>query len=85
MTEEALERALRVKERHLAELLSKANVVSVGVGYRQRAGQLTEEVVLVVNVMRKLPLYQLRPQDVIPPVLDGVPVDVQESGAVRAL
>lgn len=85
MSEDTLERALRVKERHLAQLLSKANVISVGVGYRQRAGQLTGEVVLVVNVMRKLPLHQLRPEDVIPPILDGVPVDVQESGAVQAL
>jgi hypothetical protein len=84
MSDDMLRRAIEVKERYLEQLLGKANVLSVGVGYRQRGGRLTEEVVLVVNVTRKVPLRQLRPEDVVPPTIEGIPVDVQETGPLRA-
>ena len=85
MSDDALQRALQVKERHLTRLLGKANVLSVGVGFRQQGGRLTDQVVLVVNVTRKLPLSQLRPEDVLPRTIEGIPVDVQETGPLRAL
>jgi len=43
--EEAILRAQTVEERHESQLLKKANAVSVGIGYRERRGQLTDEVV----------------------------------------
>jgi len=67
------------------ELMSKANVVGVGLGLRQRAGEHTGEPALVVMVSKKVPIEFLSPRDVIPASLDGVPVDVQEIGEVRAL
>ena len=85
MNDDALRRATEVKERHVAQLLSKANVLSVGVGFRQRGGRVTDEVVLVVNVTRKLPPDQLRPEDVVPRTIEGIPVDVYETGVLRAL
>lgn len=85
MNDDTLRRAMEVKERHVAQLLSKANVLSVGVGFRQRGGRVTDEVVLVVNVTRKLPLDQLRPEDVVPRTIEGIPVDVYETGVLRAL
>jgi hypothetical protein len=84
MTDDTLRRAMEVKERHVAQLLSKANVLSVGVGFRQRGGRVTDEVVLVVNVTRKLPLDQLRPEDVVPRTIEGIPVDVHETGVLHA-
>ena len=66
------------------ELMSKANVVGVGLGLRQRAGQHTGEPALVVMVSKKVPNEKLSPRDVIPASLDGVPVDVQEVGELRA-
>ena len=78
------ERALDAKHRHQAELMSKANVVGVGVGFEQKGGQKTDTVAVVVMVRRKLPLAQLAPRDVVPEELEGVPVDVQEVGEVRA-
>ncbi len=60
--------------------MSKANVVGVGIGLRQRQGQPGEEIVLVVMVSRKVSREQLRPQDIIPQEIEGVPVDVQEVG-----
>jgi hypothetical protein len=59
-------------------------VVGVGVGLRSRGGTHTQEVVLVVMVSRKLPWRMLAEEDRIPSELDGVPVDVQEVGELRA-
>jgi hypothetical protein len=81
----ATQKASQVKRAHQAELMAKANGVGVGVGYRQVGGERTETVALVVMVSRKLPAAQLAPQDVLPNEIEGVPVDVQEVGEVRAL
>jgi len=76
---------MEVKARYEAALLRKANVVGVGIGFRERGGELTGEIALVVNVTRKLPATQLSPQDIIPDRIEGIPVDVRETGAIRAL
>ncbi len=81
---EAYQKAMAVKEKHEEDLLNKANVEGVGVGLRRRAGELTDEVVLVVMVTRKVPRTQLAPEDLVPPEIEGVPVDIQKIGHVRA-
>ncbi len=73
-----------VKEKHEEALLNKANVMGVGVGLRMRAGELTDDVVLVVMVTRKVPRAQLAHEDFVPSEIEGVPVDIQEIGHVRA-
>jgi hypothetical protein len=85
VSEKAVQQAIAVKARHEARLMQKANVVGVGVGFRERGGKLTDEVALVVNVIRKLPEDQLAPEDLIPTEIEGVPVDVYETGEIRAL
>jgi hypothetical protein len=80
----AYERAERVRDEYQAELMGKSNVVGVGVGLRERGGDYTSEVVVVVFVSRKLPAAQLNPDDLIPPEIDGVPIDVQEIGEIGA-
>lgn len=82
--EEAQQRAEAVRRAHLSELLAKANVVGVGVGWRERGGATTNEVALVVLVRRKVPGHQLTPEDRIPSAIEGVPVDVKEVGDLRA-
>ncbi len=84
MNESAILRAMDVKARYEASLMKKANVVAVGVGFRQRGGEQTYEVALVVSVTRKLPPAQLSPQDLIPDRIEDVPVDVRETGTIRA-
>ncbi|MBO9362890.1 MAG: hypothetical protein J7452_11895 [Thermoflexus sp.] len=81
---EAITHIREVKQRREAELLRKPNVVAVGIGYRQRGGRPSDELCLVVSVRRKVPLEGLAPEDRIPPEIDGIPVDVQEVGALRA-
>jgi len=84
VSEEELAHVRAVKAAYERELLQKANVVGVGVGLRSRAGQFTDELSIVVSVDHKVPLEALDPVDVIPCELDGVPVDVQPVGALRA-
>ena len=78
------EKIRAIRRAYEAELMSKANVVGVGVGFQQQGGERTGEMALVVMVKKKVPLEQLAPEDVIPASLEGVPVDVQEVGELRA-
>jgi hypothetical protein len=79
-----LERLRAVKEQYEADLMQKPNVVGVGIGLRQRGGQLTGEPAIVVSVTHKAPAALMAPEDVIPTELDGVPVDVQSVGKLKA-
>lgn len=85
MSDQTMQRILEVKHRHEQELLRKANVVAVGVGFCTRGGVLTKEVGIVVSVKNKLALSELNPQDVIPAMIENVPMDVVETGKIRAL
>jgi hypothetical protein len=80
-----LARVQDVKRAYEAELLAKANVVGVGVGLRSRGGASGREVAIVVMVTRKVPRKQLAPADIVPNEIDGIPVDVQEVGEIKAL
>jgi hypothetical protein len=79
-----MERVRAVKEAHTDELMSKANVVGVGVGLLERGGVRTQTVAVVVMVKRKVPRARLSAADIIPTEIDGVPVDVREVGEISA-
>ena len=83
-TTEAVEKVRSVKAKYQEELMNKANVVGVGIGFRHRVGQRTEEVVLVVMVDKKVAATALAEADLVPSKLEGVVVDVQEVGRIRA-
>lgn len=85
MSDQTMQRILEVKRRHEQELLRKANVVAVGIGHRRRGGQQTPEVCIVASVKNKVPASNLKPGDRIPATIEGVPVDVVETGEIRAL
>lgn len=78
------EEVKRAKERFEAELLRKANVVGLAVGRKVVGGRETDELCVVVLVRRKLPLQELRPQDVVPPRVDDIKTDVIETGDIEA-
>lgn len=82
-TQEQVDRASAVLRVHREDLLSRANVVAVGVGFVERGGHLTDEVALIVKVTRKVPRERLAREELLPQELDGVPVDVQEVGDVH--
>jgi hypothetical protein len=83
--EKSMAEVKAIKDRYQTELLRKANVVGVAVGYREKAGQMTDQVVLTVMVKKKVPLSQLDAKDVIPTEIEGVMIDVKEVGEIRAL
>ena len=74
-----------IKEKYTSELLRKTNVVGVAVGYKEKGGQKTEMLSLVVMVRKKVQASKLKARDVVPPEIDGVVTDVREVGEIKTL
>jgi hypothetical protein len=77
-------RIREIKDRFEDMILIKANVVGVGIGLREQAGERLDEVCLVVMVTHKVPRVELAPEDLIPTEIEGVGVDVQTVGELKA-
>lgn len=72
------------RAKHTKELMQKANVVGVGLGYKQKKGKHTKQISIVVFVEKKFLLDELLPKDVVPMQLNGFDTDVIESGKFYA-
>jgi hypothetical protein len=68
-----------------AVLTAIAGVTGVGIGFRTRAGRVTDEVVLRVHVRRKRPLSEIPEGERIPCMFAGVPTDVTEDFSLRSI
>lgn len=66
-------------------MLSKDNVVGVGMGYKHVRGVPTDKVSLVVLVKKKVPAPDLPPNQMIPRSVGTVRTDVIEVGEMRLL
>lgn len=75
---------IEAQRRFQLELLAKANVVGVGIGYKTDNGVQTDQLAIVALVDQKKPDIALRESDRIPPELQGIKTDVVEVGTVRA-
>ncbi|MBN1147354.1 MAG: hypothetical protein JXA78_08860 [Anaerolineales bacterium] len=75
----AVEKAQAVRQAYQDRLMSKANVVRVGVGLLHKRGKRSDEIGLVVIVRRKLPKSLLAPEDILPERIEGVAIDVKEA------
>lgn len=82
--QQEVRRASEVQARYADQLMSKAHVVGVAVGYTAQGGETTSDIGVIVMVDQKLPSDELDPEDLIPRELDGVRVDVQETGVFHA-
>jgi len=73
--------------KYLDLIFSKPRVTAVGIGYRHKAGERTDELCLVVNVKEKLP--EVPRAEMVPQELKygklRVRTDVYESGDIRAM
>lgn len=74
-----------VKAQVGAELLSKPNVLAVGIGFKEVAGVRTSDLAIITSVSQKLPKVQLSADELLPAFVESVPVDVQQVGVIRAL
>ena len=67
-----------VKMKHEEQLMRLPNVTGVGIG--DKAGKT----VIKVFVKHKVPESSLRPQEIVPKLLEGYETDVEEIGIVTA-
>lgn len=79
------DRIREIKDKHTHELLKLKGVVGVGIGKKVVAGKETDQLAIIVFVDRKIPESTLEKTDIVPESLEGIPLDVQEVGTVRAL
>lgn len=75
---------IEAQRRFQWQLLAKANVVGVGIGYKVDNGVQTDQLAIVALVDQKKPEAALHESDRIPPEIQGVKTDVVEVGTVRA-
>ncbi len=73
-----------VKRQYEAQLMSMTNVVATGVGYKIAGDTPTDEVSVVVSVIKKLPLAQLTEATTVPKTIGGMKTDVIETGLIVA-
>lgn len=81
---EAISAARALLQQHSKGLLSRANVIATGVGYKVTGGKSTDVPSIICSVHRRVPASSLSPGDLVPRELDGVPTDVIETGPIRA-
>jgi hypothetical protein len=81
----ALEKARAAKREYVDLLMKNKNVVACGVGYKRVGGQLTQELAVVVSVIKKLPPEALAMDEIIPRVVGTVQTDIVETGVIRSL
>jgi hypothetical protein len=83
-SQDRIQRAMDVKHRHEEELMAQPGVIGVGVGFRDQGGAQSTEVAIVVLVEKKRPASELALDQLLPRELEGVPVDVLETGSIDA-
>jgi len=84
MMAELVTQLQQVKSAFVHDLLSKRNVVGVGLGHKISHGVDTGEICIVVSVTRKFDASILTAEDLVPHALEGFKTDVVETGILRA-
>ena len=65
-TDEEIETVRQAKEENRVQLITKSNVIGLGIGLRTRGGKLTDELVLKVYIRSKIPKDMLDAKDLVP-------------------
>ena len=66
------------------QLLSRANVVATGIGYKITAGEKTPTFSIICSVAEKPPASRLAERDKVPESMDGIPTDILLTGPLWA-
>ncbi|MHA2143067.1 MAG: hypothetical protein ACXADD_16400 [Candidatus Thorarchaeota archaeon] len=80
-----MEEVRRVKAEYEEELLKKAGVVGVAIGHKHVDGKKTTQLCIICYVTKKRVPGELKERDIIPETIEGVPIDVIESGQIQTL
>jgi len=76
--EEQLQQLQRIIEKRQSELEKLENVVGIGIGEKQRAGQSPGRLCIRVYVSQRVPEDDLPQDQIIPKEIDGYETDVEE-------
>jgi hypothetical protein len=76
--------ARNVLKENKKQLLTRAHVIATGIGYKITEGRKTSDLSMICSVTEKLPVSRLSTKDVVPQTLNGIPLDVIETGPIRA-
>ena len=82
---DALVEAKKIREKYEKTLMRKKGVVGCAVGYKYISGKKTDQICIICYVIKKIPEHQLHEDDLVPPMIEGIPIDVIESGGMKAL
>lgn len=78
-------RILETKKSAQSRLMAIPGVHAVGIGPKTVGGERTTEPAIIVFLLKKRPLSELSPTEVVPAEIDGVKTDVVELGKPRIL
>lgn len=62
----------------VASLMKLPNVIGVDLGPKRVRGEVTDDYAIRVKVSKKVPIHQLKAEDVVPAYIGGIPTDVVE-------
>ncbi|RNA69344.1 hypothetical protein [Alteribacter keqinensis] len=81
LSRQEVDRVRKVKSKQNEDtILRKENVVGLGIGIKMKNGKPTDKPALITYVTKKEPLKNLKDEDVVPEVIEGVDTDVIEIG-----
>jgi len=78
-------KAEKVLKKHRVRLMRRKGVIGCGLGFRQREGKRTKELAIRIYVEEKLPLEDLKSNQIIQKKLEGIEIDVIERGEYKPL
>ena len=78
-------RVADVRNRHEAALLAYPNVVGVSEGIKTKGAKPTGEHCIIVLVERRIPVAELERNAILPAEIEGILVDVVETGRIEPL
>lgn len=80
-----LAEAKKTREKHEKSLMKKKGVVGCSIGFKNIEGKKTDQICIICYVVKKIPKHRLEKADLVPPMINGIPTDVVETGEMRVL
>ena len=80
-----IEEVRKIKEKYEKELMSISGVIGCGIGYKYVYGKKTDDLCIICYVKKKKSKENLKKKDLIPEMIEGILIDVIESGEIRTL
>ena len=80
-----LEAIKSIKEKHVKTMIKKYSLTGMGIGFKKVNGKFTDRLSIVFIVEKKLPKDKIKPDQLLPSILEGIECDVVEMEIPKAL